>query len=160
MIKPVRATGLERLELQRLRDRVGRLFAALQEATEAENPLASGAWAPPVDVTEISDAICLRVELPGVAADQIKIGLCNTKLRIWGEKKRRPARRRIISYLCSERSYGKFNRLVPLRWTINVRGATAELENGVLNIRLPKLDDRRGSEFMVTVKDVSNESTE
>ena len=42
MIKPVRATGLERLELQRLRDRVGHLVAALQEATEAENPLASG----------------------------------------------------------------------------------------------------------------------
>ena len=52
MIKPIRATGLERLELQRLRDRVGRLFAALQEATEAENPLASGAWAPPVDLCE------------------------------------------------------------------------------------------------------------
>jgi len=42
MIKPLRATGLERLELQRLRDRVGRLYAALQEATEAENPLDSG----------------------------------------------------------------------------------------------------------------------
>ena len=39
MIKPTRATGLENLELQRLRDRVGRLFAALQEATVAEDPL-------------------------------------------------------------------------------------------------------------------------
>jgi HSP20 family protein len=153
MIKPIRATGLERLELQRLRDRVGLLYAALQEATEAENPLASGAWAPPVDLSETHEAINIRVELPGVAADQIKIGLCNTKLRIWGEKKRRPARRRIISYLCSERSYGKFNRLVPLRWTINVREAQAELEDGVLNIRLPKLDDRRGGEFLVEVID-------
>ena len=153
MIKPIRATGLERLELQRLRDRVGRLYAALQEATEAENPLASGAWAPPVDLCETQDAICLRIEFPGVSADQIKIGLCNTKLRIWGEKKRRPARRQIISYLCSERSYGKFNRVVPLRWTISVRDATAELINGVLHIRLPKIDDRRGGEFMVTVKE-------
>jgi HSP20 family protein len=160
MIKPVRATGLERLELQRLRDRVGRLYAALQEATEAENPLASGAWAPPVDVTETQDAICLRVELPGVAADQIKIGLCNTKLKIWGEKKRRPARRRIITHLCSERSYGKFNRVVPLRWTLNVRGAQAYLENGVLHIRLPKLDDRRGGEFIVVVRDASIEANE
>jgi HSP20 family protein len=157
MIKPIRATGLERLELQRLRDRVGRLFAALQEATEAENPLASGAWAPPVDLSETQDAINLRVELPGVSADQIKIGLCNTKLRIWGEKKRRPARRRIISYLCSERSYGKFNRVVPLRWTLNVRCAEAELKNGILSIRLPKLDDRRGGEFIVAVKDLGEE---
>jgi HSP20 family protein len=159
MIKPIRATGLERLEIQRLRDRVGRLYAALQEATEAENPLASGAWAPPVDLMETEEAISLQVELPGVSADQIKIGLCNTKLRIWGEKKRRPARRRIISYLCSERSYGKFNRVVALRWTLNVRGAEAKLENGMLHIRLPKLDDRRGGEFMVTVQDVSKEST-
>ncbi len=57
MIKPIRATGLERLELQRLRDRVGRLYAALQEATEAENPLASGTWAPPVDLCETEKLI-------------------------------------------------------------------------------------------------------
>ena len=156
MIKPIRATGLERLELQRLRDRVGLLHAALQEATEAENPLASGAWAPPVDLAETTDAISLRVELPGVTSDQIKIGLCNTKLRIWGEKKRRQANRRIISHLCSERSYGKFNRVVPLRWTVNIRGAVAELKDGILSIRLPKLDDRRGGEFIVNVRDLNS----
>lgn len=153
MIKPIRATGLERLELQRLRDRVGRLFAALQEATEAENPLVSGAWAPPVDVCETEKMIIIRVELPGVSADQIKIGLCNTKMRIYGEKKRRPARRRIISYLCSERSYGKFGRIVPLRWTFSVRDTRAHLKNGVLHIYLPKIEDRRGSEVAITVKE-------
>jgi HSP20 family protein len=152
MIKPIRATGLERLELQRLRDRVGRLFAALQEATEAENPLVSGAWAPPVDVCETEKMIIVRVELPGVSADQIKIGLCNTKMRIWGEKKRRPARRRIMSYLCSERSYGKFGRIVPLRWTFSVPDVTAHMNNGVLHIHLPKIEDRRGSEVVITVK--------
>ena len=157
MIKPVRATGLERLELQRLRDRVGRLYAALQEATEAENPLASGSWAPPVDLCETSEAVLLRVELPGVAAEQIKIGVCNTKIRIWGEKKRRPTRRRIVSYLCSERSYGKFSRVVHLRWSISVREATADLENGILFIRLPKIEDRRGGEFSVTVKDLNQD---
>jgi HSP20 family protein len=157
MIKPVRATGLERLELQRLRDRVGRLYVALQEATEAESPIASGAWAPPVDLCETEKGISVRIELPGVAAEQIKIGLSNTKLRIWGEKKRRQARRRIISYLCSERSYGKFNRVVPLRWTICVRTASAELNNGMLFIHLPKIEDRRGSEVMIEVKDASTE---
>jgi HSP20 family protein len=157
MIKPVRATGLERLELQRLRDKVGRLYAALQEATEAETPLASGSWAPPVDLCETADAVLLRIELPGVLPDQIKIGLCNTKLRIWGEKKRRPARRRIVSYLCSERSYGKFNRVVHLRWTISIRDATAEMANGILFIRLPKIEERRGGEYMVTVQDATSD---
>ena len=157
MIKPIRATGLERLELQRLRDRVGRLYAALQEATEAENPLASGAWAPPVDLCETNQEISIRVELPGVTADQINIGLTNTKLRIWGEKKRRPNRRRIISYLCSERSFGKFGRIVPLRWSVCIKAATAEVTNGMLHIRLPKIEDRRGEEVLVAVKDATGE---
>lgn len=157
MIKPIRATGLERLELQRLRDRVGRLYVALEEAMEAENPLASGAWAPPVDLCETEKMIFLRVELPGVNVEQIRIGLTNTKLRIWGEKKRRQARRRIISHLCSERSYGKFNRVVRLRWTICVRTASAELKNGMLHIYLPKIEDRRGAEVIIGVKDADKE---
>ena len=130
---------------------------ALEEATEAETPIASGAWAPPVDLCETEQMISVRVELPGVAPDQIKIGLSNDKLRIWGEKKRRPARRRIISYLCSERSYGKFNRVVRLRWTICVRTATAELKDGMLHIHLPKIEDRRGNEVIIAVKDASTE---
>ena len=96
--------------------------------------------------------IIVRVELPGVSADQIKIGLCNTKMRIWGEKKRRPARRRIMSYLCSERSYGKFGRIVPLRCTFSVKDVTAHMKNGVLHIHLPKIEDRRGNEVVITVK--------
>ena len=150
-MKPIRTTGLERLELQRLRDRVGRLFAALQEATVAEDPLASGAWAPPVDLCESGDAVYIRAELPGLRPDQIYVGSTNTQLRIWGEKKRRLPRNRIISHLCSERSYGRFSRIVPLRWTVSVRDATAHLENGVLLIRLPKIEDRRGAEFKIEV---------
>lgn len=157
MINATRTTGLERLELQRLRDRVGRLFAALQEATVAEDPLASGAWAPPVDLCEANDAIYIRVELPGLNGDQIHIGLTNTQLRIWGEKKKRMSRNRVISHLCSERSYGRFSRIVPLRWTVSVKAATAQLDNGILLIRLPKIQDRRGAEFKLTVKEAAEE---
>lgn len=157
MIKPARATGLERLELHRLRDRVGRLFAALQEATVADDPLASETWAPPVDLCETADAIVLQVELPGLTAEQIKIGATNTQLRIWGEKKRRAARNKIISHLCSERSYGRFCRIVPLRWTVSVQDATAEVANGMLSVRLPKIEDRRGVELKIKVTDAGSE---
>ena len=153
MLKADRAPGLERLELQRLRDRVGRLFAALQEATVAEEPLASDTWAPPVDLCETKDAIVLRVELPGLSADQIKIGATNTQIRIRGEKKRHKPRNRILSHLCSERSYGRFCRLVPLRWTVSLQAATAELDNGILVVRFPKIEDRRGAEFVIAVKE-------
>jgi HSP20 family molecular chaperone IbpA len=77
--------------------------------------------------------------------------LTTTHLRICGEKKKRAPRNRIISHLCSERSYGHFSRVVPLRWTINVNEATAELSNGVLVVRLPKRKDRRGAEFRIPI---------
>jgi len=123
----------------------------LQEAAEAQMPTIAGAWAPPVDLCETANAICVRIELPGVTGGQIKIGLNNSKLRICGEKKKRRSRQRIVTHLCSERSYGQFNRVVPLRWTISVKDATAELADGVLMIHLPKIKDRRGSEFSVPI---------
>lgn len=153
MLKPTRTIGLERLELHRLRDRVGRLFAALQEATVAEDPLASETWAPPVDLCETTEEIVVRVELPGLTAESINIGATNSQLRIWGDKKRRVGRSKIISHLCSERSYGKFSRLVPLRWPVSVREAKATVANGMLVVRLPKIEDRRGVEFKIPVKD-------
>ncbi|MBA2732608.1 MAG: Hsp20/alpha crystallin family protein [Acidobacteria bacterium] len=145
--------GLKRIELERLRDGVERLYAALQEATEAEVPVAGASWAPPVDLCETKSDITIRVELPGVAASQIKLGLTNTHLRICGEKKKRASRNRVISHLCSERSYGHFSRVVPLRWTVNVNEATAELTNGVLIVRLPKRKERRGAEFKIPIKE-------
>jgi HSP20 family protein len=145
--------GLKRIELERLRDGVGRLYAALQEATEAEVPVAGASWVPPVDLCEMKDEVIVRMELPGVLASQIKLGLTNTHLRICGEKKKRAPRNRIISHLCSERSYGHFSRVLPLRWTINVSEATAELKGGVLIIRLPKRKERRGAEFKIQIKE-------
>lgn len=151
MVKNIGPAGLERIELKRLTERVGRLFSVLQEATQEQIPVVAGSWLPPVDVCETADAIRIRIELPGVSASQIKIGLNSNQVRVYGEKKKRSPRQRIISHLCSERSYGHFNRVVPLRWTISVKDATAELGNGMLIIKLPKIKDRRGSEFKVPI---------
>jgi len=156
MVKNVGPAGLERIELKRLMERVGRLFSVLQEAAQEQLPAIVGAWVPPVDVCETADAICIRIELPGVTASQIKIGLSSTKVRIYGEKKKRNPRHRIVSHLCSERSYGHFNRVVTVRWTISVKDATAELSNGMLFIDLPKIKERRGSEFRVPIRETES----
>ncbi|HEV7844087.1 MAG TPA: Hsp20/alpha crystallin family protein [Pyrinomonadaceae bacterium] len=156
MVKAVHAAGLERIELERLRDRVGHLFAALQEATQADVPPVPGSWLPPVDLCEMEDSIVVQVELPGVRAGDIKVGLTSTQLTVGGQKKKGAPRQRVLSHLCSERSYGPFSRTIPLRWTVSVREATAELRNGILMVRLPKLRDRRGAEFKVPIKDAGD----
>lgn len=153
MVKSTGAAGLERIELKQLAERVGKLYSVLREAAEAElTPLA--AFKPPTDVCESADAVCLRIELPGVSANQIKIALASDKIRVYGEKKKRSPRQKVISHLCSERNYGRFSRVVPLRWTINVKDTKAELRDGVLIIHLPKAKDRRGSEFKVPITEI------
>lgn len=154
MVKSVGAAGLERIELKRLTERIGKLYSVLHEAVEAESTPLAGAWTPAVDVCETADAICIRIEVPGVSASQIRIALNSDKIRIYGEKKKRGVRQRIISHLCSERNYGRFNRVVPLRWTISIKNTKAELKNGVLSIHLPKIKDRRGLEYRVPIDEI------
>jgi len=150
-VKSVGSAGLERIELKQLTQRIGWLFSLLQEAAAAQSPATAGTWTPSVDVCETTKAISLRIELPGVSAAQVKVGLNGNKLRVHGEKRKTSPRQRVMSHLCSERSYGHFDRVVPLRWTVDANGATAELRNGVLAIHLPKKTDRRGSEFKIPI---------
>jgi HSP20 family protein len=154
MVKSVGAAGLERIELKRLTERIGKLYSFLHEAAETEVTPLAGAWTPAVDVCETADAVCIRIEVPGVSASQIRIGLNGDKIRIYGEKKKRSVRQRIISHLCSERNYGRFSRVVPLRWTISIKDTKAELKDGVLLIHLPKTKDRRGSEYRIPIKEI------
>ena len=151
MTKTVHAPGLERAEIERLRSRVGRLFAALQAASEMVAPLAPGEWAPPVDLCESESEVRVFVEVPGVRAEHLEVALTGERLRVSG-RKRKGAQRGGISHLCSERDYGRFTRLVRLHWPVRAAEATAELKDGLLTVRLPKLKERRGGEFKIQIK--------
>ena len=109
MVKSVGAAGLERIELKRLTERIGKLYSVLHEAAEAEvTPLAS--FKPPADVCETSDAVCIRVELAGVTANQIKIALNSDKIRIYGEKKKRNPRQRLFRIFAPSATMGVSSR--------------------------------------------------
>ena len=152
MKKTVHVAVVNPAELERLRGRVGRLLQALQEASEMAAGEAGAAWLPAVDLCESDSCVTVSVELPGVRAEHIQVALTNEELRVRG-RKRKGAPRGVISHLCSERSFGQFARTILLRWPVRKDAATAELKDGVLTIRLPKLEDRRGAEHRIEVKE-------
>src|SRR5215210_4016099 len=152
MRKRVQAAIFDPAGLERLRGRVGRLLLALQEASEMAAGEAGAAWLPAVDLCESDSCVTVSVELPGVRAEQVEVALTNDELRVRG-RKRKGAPRGVTRHLCSERSFGQFARAITLRWPVRRDGATAELRDGVLTIRLPKLEDRRGVEHRIEVKD-------
>jgi HSP20 family protein len=152
MKKTVHAAILDPAELDRLRGRVGRLLLALQEASEMLAGESGAAWLPAVDLCESDSCVTVLVELPGVRAEHVEVVVGGDELRVRG-RKRKGAPRGVISHLCSERSFGQFARTIRLRWPVRKDGATAELKDGVLTVRLPKLEDRRGAEHRIEVKE-------
>ena len=134
--------------VEQLRDQMRRMLVRLDEM-RVQASHASGVWMPPVDVLEMEEAILVRVEMPGIALDQVRVSVIDNTLKIEGRKDREnpangstndlPAENdRPIRFICLERSYGGFAFTVSLRWQIDGAAVTARMAEGVLQIHLPK----------------------
>lgn len=108
-------------------------------------------WIPAASIQEFDNELVLALELPGVAEDSIEIALENNVLTIFGEKgaekgTEKGAERETDSegkYLVLERSFGTFRRTFRLPGTVRADAITAELQNGLLTVRLPKAEEAR-----------------
>jgi HSP20 family protein len=94
-------------------------------------------WQPCIDMCETPEAIIVEVELPGVRREDVHIEVEGDNLHITGER-RTASEQQGRNYYRLERSYGRFERQLPLPTSV-VRGAIrAEFEAGLLTITLPK----------------------
>jgi HSP20 family protein len=104
-----------------------------------------GFWAPPVSVAETGDELIFTAELPGMSENDVAIEIENDVLTISGEKtEERTEGEEERNYHLWERSYGSFRRSFTLPRAVNSAEATAEFENGVLEVRLPKAAEAKG----------------
>jgi HSP20 family protein len=137
-----------------------RMLARLEEMRAmALSSSAHVAWAPPVDVCELEDAILVRVEAPGIPPEHVRVTLLDNILKIDCRKERPnftgrllPEDERPIRFICLERTFGGFTFSLPLKWTIDRPNISARLADGVLQIRLPKNGDC-GREIAIPVSD-------
>jgi HSP20 family protein len=108
----------------------------------------TAAWHPAVDVFEDKDAVKIVAELPGVKPGDVKLSLENNLLTIRGEKKQEAEERseRVHRY---ERSYGSFERVFALPSTVDGEKISAEYQNGVLTVTVPKAERARPREIPV-----------
>lgn len=93
---------------------------------------------PKMDMRETEKEFIVTAEIPGVTEKDIEIAVSEDGfLKITAEKKEEKEEHTDGLFL-SERSYGSVQRMVPLPAEIDVSKATADFENGVLTIDLPK----------------------
>ena len=106
------------------------------------------AWSPPSDVRETETHYLVRVEVPGVGKDSIKISLTNNTLVIKGEKKKEVDETK-GQWHHTERTWGSFERSITLPNRVNGEAITARSTDGVLEITIPKADEARPREIKI-----------
>jgi HSP20 family protein len=114
-------------------------------------------WIPQVEVAERQDAVVVRVELAGVAPDEVDVTIDNGILTISGQRQseRREEQDGIVR---TERSYGTFARTIPLPAGTDESRATAEFRNGVLEVTVPSSGRGRGRRIAVESASAKSES--
>lgn len=100
---------------------------------EVERAPRTPAFKPAVDVAEVDGAYVLRMDLPGVSREDVKIETKDDALTVSGERKAPEANQ---GYRYCESGYGKFSRAFSLPKTVDRDSIAARFENGVLEVRL------------------------
>ncbi len=106
------------------------------------DPSGRGIWSPRTDVMEAQDYFKIEMEVAGVKKEDIKINLEKNNLSIEGEKHDVKAEKE-DKFHHQERVYGSFSRTFTLPNAIKVDEIKATLENGVLELILPKAEEAK-----------------
>ena len=139
-------------ELAGLKDRLNRVFeSTLRHGGVADDEAGLAGWAPVSDLREESGAYVLTAEIPGVPRSSLKLRIEPGRVVVEGERPPAPEMRR-GEPLRVERSYGRFSRSFRLPGGVDERGVEARLDQGVLEVRLPKSERGRGAAVPIRIK--------
>jgi HSP20 family protein len=92
-------------------------------------------WVPPIEVEEKESVFHVRVELPGLKKEEVKVDLVEGMLTIEGERKHEEQRKE-KDYYRTERSYGRFARTITLPEGAQLDTAKATFADGMLEITM------------------------
>ena len=125
------------------------------EGTLSLEPIQTVGWMPAVDIIEKPEALVVTAELPGIAAKDVDVSVDDGILTISGEKEEEKKEGAEDSdYYLFERRYGSFRRSFTLPNAVDVDKISAEFDNGLLKVTLPKTENVKvkGKKISVSTK--------
>jgi HSP20 family protein len=139
--------------VERLRREFERwLDAAMQQGNRALDVVglrgADRPWTPSVDLLESPTDVHIDVDLPGIDPVLVEVSLAGNMLTVQGPKRTHIPPQGGVVHL-SERMQGPFHRSIPMPAPVIADSVTAELKNGVLQIRLMKSEKARAMKIPV-----------
>ena len=140
-------------ELTTLQNEMNRLFSSFFDSPAgAGNGGTQGLrrWVPAMDLVETDDHFVLKADLPGLGPDDVNIEVEDNVLTISGERKVEHETEREGFYRV-ERASGSFRRSLTLPEGVNLEDIAANFDNGVLEIRIPKPEERKPRKVSISV---------
>jgi HSP20 family protein len=129
-------------ELTSLQSEMNRLFNTVFDTPAPGNAGTMRRWMPAMDLVESGDHFVLRADLPGMSEEDVKIEIEDGTLTLSGERKAEHEERE-EGYYRVERAFGSFSRSLTLPKGINPDAVTARFDRGVLEVRIPKPEERK-----------------
>ncbi len=134
---------------------ISRLFNSFENKVgfpkkEVDEELENAVWSPLTDITEDKDNFFLKLDLPGVAKEDVKISFNNGQLCVSGERKQEKEEKE-TTYHRVERIYGKYYRSFTLPKEIKLNEITADFKNGQLSVTIPKAEEIKPKELEIKV---------
>lgn len=135
--------------LNTVHDEVERLFDSFF-TRRGWNGDVQSAFYPAAEIQETPEAFVLKLDLPGVAQNDVKVNLIGDTLTIRGERKRETETKSGSPHR-SERVYGAFERTFTLGASVRADQVKASYRDGVLEVRVPKAEEARMREIEIQV---------
>lgn len=114
---------------------------------------------PAIELTRTAQAIVLKAELPGIAAQDLDIEVTRDAVSLKGTYRQASTDEHAQVYR-TELRYGSFHRVVPLPVKVDNTAATAAFKNGILTLTLPQLTEVKPEAVKVTIADVPETTTQ
>lgn len=147
-MKPMPDETLEKLLY--FRQEIDKIFQEFFDAKSDKRVEERTGFEVPVDVFDRSDEFLILVEIPGVQREDLSLSALRDLLIIEGVKRRQEGETP-AQYLCAEREFGPFRRFVDMPAAGDMSRVEATLREGVLLIRLPKIQERRGRKIPIKI---------
>jgi HSP20 family protein len=139
-------------DVMNMQREINRMFDSFFRGGPADDGTSvSSDWLPAVDIAEHENEYTVKLELPGVTREDVKITMQNNVLSVHGEKKREKESK-ASNYHRVERSYGAFQRNFTLPSTVKADRIDASYADGILTIVLPKAEEAKPKQIEVKVK--------
>jgi HSP20 family protein len=122
-----------------LQNEINKMFSDFVDDSQISTllPSGNGNLIPIVDIIENDKSFKVEAELPGVEQKDMEVDISNNHLTIRGQKNIYKDDK-TEDYLCRERDYGCYKRVIALPDTVDANNANATFKKGVLWVEIPK----------------------